>query len=422
MIPLTAEKINHIWDRFASDAVGIFVCDLLVHEVEAKVEVRIDEPMDELERFVLRATQFADPPVVTKIDDMLHLGRQIVFRLCEDFCRRGLLVQANGQYCITEEGNRTLETGRDSKTETKFHAFHFIHPSMQFISRRALPRTPLRELPKNASVSNWKFSAKVLDHAIAHNDAWKHTNGFPMEVQRRLIHEESDGEQADSGPLPSMRKLPVTNIAKSMPVVGVVTNEMSGITRVDLYLYGNSDNRKEPIMCLRNESAVSSTMSDYLAGPSQEEVDEAWRQLCYEQMLERPEDASVTFQDGRLMVEVGVEHLGRCRSFAVKQIHHPIVWRVGCSTTWRLCELQVSGADEAAIELLCTLTFLARLSTSPQRASLLKSRTLLLDWCRKQPDVAITSIRELADIAFANGDFELAVSVSELEDMVDATV
>lgn len=420
MIPLTAEKINHIWDRFASDAVGIFVCDLLVHEVEAKVKMRIDEPMDELERFVLRATQFADPPVVTKIDDMLHLGRQIVFRLCESFCRRGLLVQANGQYCITEEGNRTLETGRESKTETKFHAFHFIHPSMQFISRRALPKTPLRELPKNEIVFNWKFSAKVLDDAIAQNDAWKHTNGFPVEVQRRLIQEESDGEQEDSRPLSSMRELPVTNIAKSIPVIGVSTKEMSGITRVDLY--GNDDNREEPIMCLRDESAVSSTMSNYLAGPSQEEVDEAWRQLCYEQMLERPEDASVTFQDGRLMVEMGVEHLRRCRSFAVKQIHHPIVWRVGCRTTWRLCELQVSGADEAANELLCTLTFLARLSTSTQRASLLKSQALLLDWCRKQPGVAITSIRELANIAFANGDFELALSVSELEDMVDATV
>ena len=82
MIPLATERLHYVWDRFESgaDVACVFVADLLMHEVEAMVEMQVDEPIEELQRFVLQAIQLANPATVQEIDGMLHLGRQIVFR------------------------------------------------------------------------------------------------------------------------------------------------------------------------------------------------------------------------------------------------------------------------------------------------------------------------------------------------------
>lgn len=424
MKPPTPNRINSIWERFGSadDVDRIFVAELLIHEVEAKVELLVDEPIDELERFVLGAIQFANPPNVQQIDEVLSLGRQIVFRLCESSCLEGLLDRDASEYKITEKGLQTLQTGLKKKTETKCQAFYFLHPILRYLPRHQLPNGALRSLNEQATASNWKFPVSTLDQLISRDSSWKQATSFPQEVQRRLTHEEPNEEPGGKSGEPNSKPLNVSDRAVSVPVIGVVTGGVAETSRISFYSYLDNDSADDSLLTLAEKSTVSAVLDEYLPVPSQEDIEEALRNLFLKNMLESPESSSVSLENGVMQISLRKDSILRWRQFLKSHLRYQVIWPVACGNSWTLFPLVFRGADDAAKHHLRVLELMNELSEKEDRDSLFKSERSLLNWCRLRTDAPMTSLRELADLAFDFGEFEIALSVSEMEDMVDAAV
>ena len=165
-----------------------------------------------------------------------------------------------------------------------------------------------------------------------------------------------------------------------------------------------------------------SVLDEYRPVPSQDDVEEAWQDLCFKKMLESPESSSISIADGVMQIELSKDSIVRWRHFLKSHLRYPVIWPVACGNSWRLFTLAFRGSDDAANDHLRVLELMNDLSVNDDRGSLFKSERSLLNWCRQRTDAPITSVRELADLAFDFGEFEIALSVSEMEDMVDAAV
>jgi hypothetical protein len=189
-----------------------------------------------------------------------------------------------------------------------------------------------------------------------------------------------------------------------------------------LYPYIGGDANDEALLTLTEKDAVTSVFSEYLPDANAVEVEEAWKNVCFDNMLESPESAAVSLENGLLAIELSSELILRWRQFLKSNARIQAVSPVACGKSLRLCPLKFSGADHSASNQLRLLKLLIELSGSEDRDSLFKSELSLLNWCRSRTRAPLDSIRELAGFAFDFGEFETALSVSEMEDMVDAAV
>jgi hypothetical protein len=93
MMFFSPEAVRDLWTALAGDAPdsAVFVSECFFHTVEALVAVEESEGIDPMALFVLRAFEFAQPPDVEHLDEVLHLGRQVTRQLLGGLALNGLL-------------------------------------------------------------------------------------------------------------------------------------------------------------------------------------------------------------------------------------------------------------------------------------------------------------------------------------------
>jgi hypothetical protein len=180
---------------------ALWVGHLALHEVEALVRVAQSSPLDPFTLLVLKGLALADfdaPPAlqsgdeaVHRLNDSLHLGRQVVRRVLEGLQAEGLVESApHGTWLVSPLGRQALETRHIPHPRLMRRTFHFVdHQSGTGAGDRLWPHFLALH---NSSGIPWPpadgltFDVRVLEACLRQPPEWKQKHGFPLDVQEIL--------------------------------------------------------------------------------------------------------------------------------------------------------------------------------------------------------------------------------------------
>lgn len=423
---LSRNEINAIWEAFLDDKeiTSLFVGNIFFHVVEANVEVTQAKAVDPLELFVLQAIEFASPAKTEHINEVLHLGRQVLYRLLEIFVQRGHLSVTQGVYQVTPEGERVLKTGQETIRGAELRSFVFLDPTMRFLNLEHLIGRLLKEATHDQGPRGWKFEAKTLDGAINETRVWKQKHGFPTEVLGRVVNSNTEGSKSHAPAEISSQPL-IADIAKYALCVLAVSENDSGPIELTAYPINRKDfsvMKEHSLFHLSDCGEIANILGVFRNELTEGDIEDAWLSLAQDRMLELADQTEANWRNDRLVVSVPVDLLVRWRDFVAEHFERDIIWTVNNGDFVRLCRIQLVGADDASTKQLDYLRCLVQLRKHEDQAKVLDSGERLISWFRQELNIEVTTTRQIADIAFQLGEHQLSYAIAELEDMIDAAI
>jgi hypothetical protein len=158
---------------------GLWLGHLLLHRVEALVEVAHRRRLDRLRQAVLRAHSLSGPLTA------LHLEPQVLARLARELAGEGLLAQgAADRPSPTPAGRQALEGGAYVARTRERRAFYFVDNSSLHRPPHFVPLEP-RGL-SSPCAGEWHFDAALLGECVRQTPEWKSRYRFPAEVEAVL--------------------------------------------------------------------------------------------------------------------------------------------------------------------------------------------------------------------------------------------
>jgi hypothetical protein len=160
-----------------------WVGHILLHRVEALAELAPLSPLDPLHRLVLHALRFSPTISTERLDDRLHLGRQLLGRLLRALQSDGLVSAAGDEWSATERGRQAQDRGEYQRIAHERRSFSFVESE--------LPGRPPHFLHLDVAHGSawsagegWHFDSTLLGASVARPEEWKRRFGFPIDVQR----------------------------------------------------------------------------------------------------------------------------------------------------------------------------------------------------------------------------------------------
>ena len=173
---------------------ALWVGHLLLHRVEALVEVTRAAGLDRFSRLLLRALTLTPNQTVPDLDTRLHLGPQVLGRVLHQLQAEGLAeAGAGGGWASTDLARLALEQGHYLRTGHERHVFHFLDRHGE--AGGPPPLLPLR-LPAGTpwpAPEGWSFDPSWLDACMRQPEEWKRERGFPVEARRVLSQDQVNG-------------------------------------------------------------------------------------------------------------------------------------------------------------------------------------------------------------------------------------
>jgi hypothetical protein len=438
MMPLSPDAVRSLWTTLLGDggADVVFLGDCFFHTVEAQVAVEQSEDIDPLALFVLRAFEFAQRANAEGLDEVLHLGRQVMRQLLGTLVASGLLTESPPTYRLTDQGRGTLQTRRLVRRVLQRRLFHFLHPAMRYVAVHDPKGNLLCDLSPSRAPAPWEFDPSALREAAARPAEWKRRHRFPQDVAEVITAPVSPDAAGESSPTASdaagtgqapaapqhlvVDKAQVITCALAARAEGPDVREVVGypISAHGSLLRGKG----QPLFALDDAEDILRAFPAIRPESNAEEVTESWMALAARSMLPEPERAVVRFEEGRLVALLTADLLGRWGTFVALAVQDQLRWHVAHGPLLRVCPVAVEGADAAASVQLQALRSVLRLEQDPKRADIVRSAAALRDWLAAQGLQPRPSPRGLADLAFRFGRYRLAYQVGELEDMADAPV
>jgi hypothetical protein len=163
----------------------LWVGHLLLHQVEALAGQTHDCPLDALSLSLLQALTLSAAETLDRLDQRLHLGRQVLARALAELRREGLAQEIAGSWQLTDQGQKALAEGRQARTRYERRTFvflddagpdhraHFLH-----VNTSAAVAQPVGE--------DWQFDPEALPRCLGQPPAWKEQFGFPPEIEKIL--------------------------------------------------------------------------------------------------------------------------------------------------------------------------------------------------------------------------------------------
>jgi len=175
---------------------ALWVAHLLFHRVEALVGVARRRRADRFTQLVLQALALVSGERLDRLDDRLHLGRQLVGQVLAVLRAEGLAqVDADGRWSPTDVGLGALERGDYPQATYERRVFHFV-------DGERLGQPPhFVHLGEHAGVfwpagADWRFHIGLLRACLAQSAGWKQQHGFAPEVLEVVGPEAEGGSQA----------------------------------------------------------------------------------------------------------------------------------------------------------------------------------------------------------------------------------
>jgi hypothetical protein len=408
--------------------------------VEALVAVEEVEGIDPMPLFVLRSFEFARPADVEHLDDILHIGRQVMRQLLNGMAANGLVASdSEPTYRLTESGRNTLQTGHVIRRIPARRIFRFLHPAMNFVAVHDPKGNLLSDLSPDRAPSPWEFSPDVLRRAIVQSADWKRRHGFPANVADVLTEPLSSEDTHSTNPEVGVSVVSPGSSQGQEALQHLIVDKAQVVTCALVMRRGDTDSVElsghpvsvngnlvrgngQPLISLRDPGEVREAFPVLLRLPSTEEVVDGWLTLAARLMLPEAEQAEVKFENDVLVVVLAEEHLGRWMNFLLLAMQDQLYWQVSKGPFLQLCKVAVEGADPDTSMRLQSLRCLLSLEQDSRQGKSVRSEGALREWLAVQGLPLDMSPRGLADVAFRFGRYRLAYEIAELEDMSDATV
>ena len=396
-----------------------------IHEVEAPVLVRYQKAMHRLELFLLRAVDVSRNGL-QEIDELLHLGRQVLRQMLESQRHLGTVEQeADGNYKLTEYGRRTLEQGMLIRKKQKRRVFHFLDGS--FVYLEVTDSDGLNEVDPP---EEWSFSPGVITEWINAEATEKRGTRFPKDVvalvRRNEHHTEDSLESTDpAGEADHKAQDLVFDKHTSFAGILVIRNESNGATRGEMYFLSNGQLRTTSACTIHGEKLLDRAFPETVEPISLEEVQAAWDVVAKGDDLETSADESTDvslIHSFELAITVGRNFVWRNSAFICEAQEGKKRAFVRRDNSARVLRLSINPGDDGARELLQMVELVRILESHPKRNSILADPDSVRSWVLNGEGNVGADMALMQQTAWKCGFYELAYQLSEQEDMRDASV
>jgi hypothetical protein len=167
---------------------ALWVGHLLLHRVEALVELSRPRRTDPILQLVLRALRLDDtadartvPERLEEVERLLHLERPLLAQVVRRLEAEGLIQTRAGRW-LTPLGDQAAEQGEYPQMARERRVFYFLDGTR---TGRRPHFLPLKR-PGHAAgppPDGWNFDVADLDACLRQGAEWKRRHGFPEEVQ-----------------------------------------------------------------------------------------------------------------------------------------------------------------------------------------------------------------------------------------------
>jgi len=431
---------RELWRQLAQGSGNKVIClaECYFHTVEAPVEVRVVEQLDEFEAFLLRAVTFLQHASVQQVDGLMHVGRHTIRQATIPLVENGLLAEDVGQSLqITAKGTAAIESGLTSRTDCRRTLFHFIHPTNQYIRIHDVRRVTLHDLKRHETPADWHWDATILKQCISSTAEWKREREFPIDVLRLITQEDLDANQqlcnnvdnsgTDDSNRPTelhlLEKYAILDTAQAGQCVMVIG--FDGVRPMELHAYLlaqiGSGRRTTPKAMFSTRG--SDTIKQILPGLTElqvpERLREAWLAAAAYHGLEGPDRATIHMDEIRIVIGLDDSLTMEWLSFCWQVIKGEHFVCIDLPAMNCLCMLVIEATDQVSKSRLDALGLLHQLVTVYAVQRSFTSTPMLDAALSESGHSGQVDMRDLSSLAWQLGEYRLAYNLAELEDMMD---
>jgi len=420
MIPLvpTDESKEHVWAKLSrcNCEFAIYLATYKLHAIEACVSITKRESLDEFKYFVLKATDLLGNTDIEGINSLLHLGRQVLQQIVVNLGKDELLsISREGLLEVTCLGKKVLEEGVMIKLEKKRHLFHFINGSNEFVNIRD-HNNFLADLKPYETSPEWKFDVEILTKCIEGDDDWKKQRQFPEEIHE-LITPTEESTLPEGVSKESTLIIDKGQFVDLAILVKFKDNEPVELTAYPISAKGHLKGT-EHLFSLRGKEDVLRILPDVNGTPDDDKTLQACLLLGRKHILSNIDDMKVTCEKTHAIIEISNDDDIFWTRFYWQNIQQKTFCDIRCETTTRMVKLIIKskGHKQQAISHLYEIV------KSYAFEDILADMPAYRVWLSEMNQLADEPVQKLASLAWDIGNYRLAYSLAELEDMMDAEI
>lgn len=307
-------------DLAAWEPERLWVGHLLLHRLEAQVDVAKASPLDPVSGFVLETLALQSESSLEALASTLLLPRPFLQRMLEQLNQCSLIRRGEPPqtWRVTEHGTDAMHQGSFVKTQRERRIFHFLQSDQPgnpacFLSVRFAP--PFPAAPDHTQA--WREVLSALHDCTRQPDTWKEQHQFPLEV--REVHFGED----ETLPIEEAWQQIAVDQALRLPVVLMEKPAAAGSQLIGLTYQAERWQLQGSDAVFQLGPTWQQVLPEIAADPPLEDWRKAWQEWCRPRSIPINEvQASVLTRAGfRLRVAVParlVERLQASRSDAVR--------------------------------------------------------------------------------------------------------
>jgi hypothetical protein len=287
---------------------------LLLHRLEARVQVVCPRPLDLWHRALLRYA--AGPSDAGGPFAALRLDEQVLGRLVRELAGAGLLGSIGGRWELTAGGRKALECGAVVERTEERRVFYFVDNAAAGRPPHFLPFQPPTLLAAAVVNSDWSFDVAALEACLHQPPEWKARHRFPADVEA-LVPPTPDAPSADNGPRVILdRAEQLLLVFVRVAAEGGAPHLLGFPVRAEGWQLGT-----EPVLEL--DESWPDVLPELAADPPPEAWRRAWQGWCQPRSVPPAEVEACRLErsDYRLLVHAPhrlIERLRAARSDAIK--------------------------------------------------------------------------------------------------------
>jgi hypothetical protein len=435
----TMQVIEHIWRQFAPKGNNLMICmaECHFHTIEACVSIKRSQKIGDLEFFLLKAINISKDKTPVGLNNLLHLGSQIIRQIAVAPIANGLIQEnADDSFEITELGFDAIQSGKISVYHHRRCHFHFISGSKEFVRINDPRKKYLRDLTPKQTGANWNFDPDILRGCIGGTDSWKIERGFPMDVAELVTSQDKDLQSRaatdDNSDVKENDRL-----AQKAETLIVDKAQGTGCTLVIKFLGDNpcelraypfisksflESGEENVLFSLSGAESILKVLPDIDIVPSKEQLGLAWRELGEDYGLENISRATIKAGKTSMVVTLDSALTAEWLRFCWQVVKGEVFCCIDFENMIRLNKISLKAADEEADKQLDAINLLYEIKQTQQTENVLRDVSGFQQWLSSMELSSDPDIYELASLAWRTGEFGLAYRLAELEDMADAKV
>jgi hypothetical protein len=292
---------------------------LLLHHVEALVQVRKPRPLDRWQRALLGLVGTRVPYGGESLSPFtdLQMDPQMLGQFLRELTESGLLHRnGSGLWQMTAAGRHALETGAVTITVEERRTLTFVDNSALGRPPHFLPLSRGHE-PDSSRTEDHPFEIALLQTCIRQTPQWKARFHFPIEIEDLLP------PRPDDSPSANWRRV-ILDAVEQRPYVFIHMAQSNAAPLLLGFCVGPEHWTLEPEPQLALAEGWEEALPDLAAEPSPQMWRQAWQTWSHPRSLPPAEVAACRLErvDHRLLVHAPprlIDRLRAARSDAVKQ-------------------------------------------------------------------------------------------------------